>query len=468
MIDTYLVEKIIVILINLIGFWLMFLVYSANKKEKLNQWFVAMTFFVILWINFAFLGYSTNDVQSALIFYRLNWGSVALFLVCSFYFYFIYFLKFKNKYKILEYSVLFFGIFLFVLSLFTDFIIKNVIIESWGAEIIFGYGNILFNTYSIFIGVVIIVFLIKKYFKSHEKIQKIRTKYFLFGTFLFILSNIIFNVFLPLISNSVIYQHFGDYSAIFLLGFTAYAIVKHELMGIKTLVTQILIIIISVILFVDAFFLSSDFVMQILKFGVLIAFVYFSRGMVESVRKEKKARKKLEDSYDKIDQSIKYAKDTNVKLKEKNEDLKVLLTISDIIARTLDPKKIGQDIVDSVPKNLHYLKYIASFMVLYDARTKRTYAYFITESIITKKIRKLVGKTLGKRSGEISVCLGSDDLIAKTIEKEKIQISNKLEDFIAVSKCKCLQNNSKASQGKIVCLCPFVLKRKSYWSYYFC
>ena len=160
MVDIFLMEKIAVILINLIGFWLMFLVCFANKKERLNQWFIAMTLFVILWIDFAFLGYSTNNIQNALIFYRLNFGSVALFLICSFYFYFIYFLRFKNKYRILEQFVLFFGIVLIVLSIFTNFIIKEVVIQPWGAEIIFGFGNILFNFDAVFIGIVIIISLI--------------------------------------------------------------------------------------------------------------------------------------------------------------------------------------------------------------------------------------------------------------------------------------------------------------------
>jgi len=445
MVSILLVEKITVVLINLIGFWLIFLVCFSNRKEKLNQWFIAMTFFVILWIDFAFLGYSANNIQNALIFYRLNWGSVALFLVCSFYFYFIHFLRFKSKCRILEQAVLFFGIILATFSIFTNFIIKDAVIELWGAEIIFGFGNVLFNIYSVFVGIIIIISLIKKYFEFHNKIQKVKIKYFLLGTFLFISSNIIFNVFFPLISNSVVYQHFGDYSAIILIGFTAYAIVKHELMGIKTLITQVLIAAILIILIIDLLLLTDNITMQLLKSGILVAFLYFSRGMIESVKKEKKAREKLENTYKKIDKYVAKLEDININLKEKNEDLGVLLEADDVIAAgTLDPKKIAQDVVDSIPATLNHLGYIGGIITFYDKSKKIVHAYAITESAIVKKAKKLLGKSLKRHSEPIE----TNNLTTKTIKTKKIQIGSRLEDFIAptvgANICKMIQKLVKA------------------------
>ncbi len=441
----YLVEKITVVLINLVGFWLMFLVYFANKEKKLNQWFVAMTFFVVLWINFAFFGYSTDNIQAALLFYRLNWCSVALFLVCSFYFYFIYFLEFKNKHRILKQCVLFVGIILAIFSIFTDFIIKEVVVQSWGTEIVFGFGNILFNIYSIFIGAIIITFLIKKYFEFHNKAQKVKIKYFLLGTFLFVLFNIIFNIIFPLISKSVIYQHFGDYSAIFLLGFTAYAITKHELMGIKTLLTQVLIVIIFLILLIDVFLLSDNLTMQLLKIGILLAFLYFSKGMIESVRNEKKAREELEKTYKKINVYIKRLKKTNINLKEKNEDLGALLKISDVAMGTLNSRKIAQNIVDGVPVNLKHLGYMAGILILYNKSEGSVYTYAVTETSIIKKAKKLLDRPFGEHSEQID---DVDNLVMETIKTKQMQIGNKLEDFISptVNKniCKLIQKLIRA------------------------
>ena len=51
--------------------------------------------------------------------------------------------------------------------------------------------------------------------------------------------------------------------------------------------------------------------MQLLKTGILVAFLYFSRGMIESVKKEKKAREKLEGTYKKIDRYVEDLKKIN-------------------------------------------------------------------------------------------------------------------------------------------------------------
>ena len=38
-------EQIIILLINIIGFWLALWVYNTDKKKKTNKWFLIMTFF---------------------------------------------------------------------------------------------------------------------------------------------------------------------------------------------------------------------------------------------------------------------------------------------------------------------------------------------------------------------------------------------------------------------------------------
>jgi signal transduction histidine kinase len=191
----------------------------------------------------------------------------------------------------------------------------------WGAEIIYGTGNDLFNIYAFIVALIVIGLLIKKYFRVRQK-EKLKIQYFLIGTFLFVLFNIIFNIIIPSLSSETFsqYYQFGDYSAIFLLIFTAYAITKHNLLGIKTLLTQTLIVVITIILLLDIFALSDNLTMQILKIGIIIAFLYFSRGMIESVKKEKQAREELQKTYRKVNR---YAK----KLEKANLDLEELLEV---------------------------------------------------------------------------------------------------------------------------------------------
>ncbi|MCK4355066.1 HAMP domain-containing histidine kinase [Candidatus Parcubacteria bacterium] len=293
MINIDLIENIIIVLINLIGLWMVFWVLSANKKEKLNQWFAVMTFFLVLWVDFAFLGYKTDQTFLATFFYKLNWGSVALFLISSYYFYVLYFLKEKGKHPIIEKSILLFGIFLAFLSISTNFIIKTSVIQPWGAEIIFGFGNNLFNIYALFITVMIIGLSFKKYFQF-SGVQKLKIQYFLIGIFVFVLFNIIFNIIIPSRTGTVEYQRFGDYSAIIFLGFTAYAIVRHKLFDIKVVLTSLFVVLIAILLLLDLFLLTTEPSYQLFKGLIFFIFLYFGFMLIRSVRGEVKRREEAE------------------------------------------------------------------------------------------------------------------------------------------------------------------------------
>ncbi|MDP3013850.1 MAG: hypothetical protein Q8M92_06365, partial [Candidatus Subteraquimicrobiales bacterium] len=286
-------EEILVAGIIIIGVWLAFWVYFSDRKERLNQWFALMTFFDILWVAFSFLAYSASNGHSALLFYRLNWASVALFSIAFFYFYVIYFLKQTGKYKILGNIIVFLGVTFASLSLFTDLIIKDIIAKDWGFEIVFGSGNDFFSFYTLITALVVVILLIKRYFKL-PVIQKNKIEYFLIGTFLFVIFNIIFNIIMPLATNTVVYQHYGDYSAIFLLGFTAYAIVRQNLFGIKIVLTGLLVSFISILLTIDIFLFTESHVLQFFKGIALIVFLYLGRELVKSVLKEEERSKQLE------------------------------------------------------------------------------------------------------------------------------------------------------------------------------
>jgi signal transduction histidine kinase len=153
-------------------------------------------------------------------------------------------------------------------------------------------------------------------------------------------------------------------------------------------------------------------------------------------------------------------------LEEKNKDLKALLESSGRVAETLDPKKIAQDIVDSIPKRLRHLGYKGGIITLYDRDKKLVYAYAITELEIVKKAKKLLSKPFRKHSESVD---GVSNLTIQTVKTGKIYIGGKLEEFIAptVSKkiCKLIQKLVGAksfmsiplfSRGKVVGAIIFV------------
>ncbi len=307
MVEVNILERLIVALINLIGILLALWVYSANSKEKLNQWFVVMTFSVIFWVNFSFLGFSAGDNFWAVFFYRLNASSVSIFLVAFYYFYVVHFLKQTGKYEIVGKIVAGLGVLFAGLSVFTDLIIQKTIEKEWGHEIVFGPANDFFNFYAMGVSLVVITLLIKRYFQL-PKNQKSKIEYFLVGTFLFVLFNILFNVIFPLLNDTVVYQHFGDYSAIFLLTFTAYAVVRQNLFGIKIIISALLVSFIAALLSLDIFIFTELPILQAFKVFGLITFLFLGRNLIKNVLDEEKQlekTKKLNNELARANDSLK-------------------------------------------------------------------------------------------------------------------------------------------------------------------
>ncbi|MCX6759659.1 MAG: HAMP domain-containing sensor histidine kinase [Candidatus Nealsonbacteria bacterium] len=291
MIEFSLINQIFVLLINFIGLGLIFLVYLNNRKAKLNQIFSILTIFIILWISLSYISDLPNQVHQDLIWIRLNLVAVILFFVAM-YFFSIYFPQKKQKSPILDKIILTIGIIFSLLSLFTDFFIKDIEFKKWGSEPIFGKGE------SIFFGTIIILtFLIlwrifKKYFKLPQN-EKLKVQYFLIGLFLFALFNFVFNVIVPIITKTYQYYRFGDYSAFFLLGFTAYAIVARRLFDIKVILTEVFTVIVALILFIQAI-VASSLVMKILNTGIFLLFCLFGYFLVKSVIREVELRQEVE------------------------------------------------------------------------------------------------------------------------------------------------------------------------------
>ncbi|MFA6096291.1 MAG: GAF domain-containing sensor histidine kinase [Candidatus Paceibacterota bacterium] len=203
---------------------------------------------------------------------------------------------------------------------------------------------------------------------------------------------------------------------------------KNELLGIKTLLTQVIIVLMSIILVVDIILLSDDPLSQVLKTTVLITFLYFSREMVTSVKKEKEAKSELEKAYGQINHYVDQLEEMNTDLAERNDDLKALLEASGKASEALDPKKIAQDIVNSIPKNLKHLGYIGGMIALYDKDTKIVRPYTITQTKLVERVLKLLDRPFEKNKAKIG---DADNMISKTIIEQAIFSGDSLAEFVA-------------------------------------
>jgi len=178
---------------------------------------------------------------------------------------------------------------------------------------------------------VLISFILFRFFKKYLQFsqeEKTKAQYFIVGFTVFILVNFVFNIFFPLLSGNAKCSCIGNHSAIFFLTFTAYAIIKEQLFGIKVILTYLMVSFITVLLAVDLFSFTTIFSLQVLKFFTLLIFLYFGRSLVRSVTREIKLKEQLQDLnihlQDKVDEQtkeIKSAYEVEKKARIKLEEL---------------------------------------------------------------------------------------------------------------------------------------------------
>lgn len=285
MISYILVNQISAFLIIISGLWLAFWVYFADSKAKTNQAFFIFTFFLVLWTSFPFFfNLPSISHNLALLFVRLAYGVTALFLIPFYYFVIHFPYKADEKYRFLGKIIFIIAISLFVISSFTGFHVSNIEEKEWGVSPIFGQGKIVYFAFMLLLALSIIAILLRKYFILHKK-EKIKIQYVLIGISLFIFLNSIFNVIFPLWLDNLKYYPLGNYSAIFLLGFIAYAIVKKKLFGIKIVLTALLVVSIALLLLVN--YLISETIFEYIWKGLtFIIFLFFGWRLIKSTSTE--------------------------------------------------------------------------------------------------------------------------------------------------------------------------------------
>lgn len=425
-----LINDFLTYLIDILGILLAVWVFLNNKKERTNVVFSFLAISILSWITFYHFGAVVEDRDLSLIFFRISGGSVFLFFI-FYYFFIIWFVKAGKLYEAIGKLIIIYGFLFGFFTIFTDLIIKSSIIEQWGAHPGFSsFGWVAFYGYVILLTLLINKILISKYL-LFTKGEKLKIQYFLTGFVLFAVMNFIFNVILPAFFQNYQLFHFGNYSTIFLVVFTVYAITKHGLMGIKTFLTQILVVVISIILLADIVFLSSNLEVQLLKAGILLAFLYFSFELVKSIKKEKEARSELEIAYEKINQYTSQLEKTNKNLIEKNEDLDALLSLNQTSSSGLEINKGIQNILDILPTKFGYTKIVGAALIRYNEKNKSLYAYITTESVLLKKAKSLLLKPTLTDYSSVIGDPRSYTLTIETILRNRIQKGEYLEDFIS-------------------------------------
>ena len=279
-----------------LGFW----VYLINKKSKTNQAFFWLAFFIFLWIIISFWGNISTDPEFATFLGRLAYGAAALMLI-AFYYFPILFLGEERRYHFLSIVVVTTSLILLFVSVFTELMVVGMDFTKFGAIPILGNAKFIYLPVFIFVMLFVLRIFLVNYIRSSEKL-KLQIQYFLLGFFIWILANLIFGAILPIFQVTPQFWAVGNYSVIFLLGFTALAIIKRGLFGIKVILTSFLVGAIAILLLLDLIIFTEELWLRVAKSWTLAIFLFFGWLLIKSVLREIKQREALAEAYVKLQQ----------------------------------------------------------------------------------------------------------------------------------------------------------------------
>ncbi len=286
-------NQILVVIINAIAISIGVFVYRDNSKGKNNRILVLMAFFMLLWVNFAFLArlLGREDPDLAVTFLRIAWFATPL-LFTSLYFLVISLIEKEKKYKGLNGIVLICGLSSALITGLTEWVVADTRFIGLYLAINYGLGMMPFLGLVTFLIIATLYPLFKEY-PSLPADHKQKLQYLFVGIFIFYVANFIFNISLPVFFETVRFYWIGDYSTIFLLGFIGYAIVSKQLFNVKVVLTQTLVLLIAILLLVQSAIASSlvDFLWSFALFLVFSIFGYF---LIKSVIREIQQRERLE------------------------------------------------------------------------------------------------------------------------------------------------------------------------------
>jgi signal transduction histidine kinase len=284
---------ITLLMINFIALTLVLTVFNHNKfRDIKSKIFLFMSIFMLLWVDFAYLAriYGLH-AEYSVFFLKIAWMATPPL------FYFTYLASMHiakngiyNKY--INYFFLFVTIFLSLITISTSTILTGIKFTNNTLDISYGY---------FFFPFLILIFLMMIFTLAPLMREKLndKAKFFMLGVVIFYLFNSIFNISLPVFFGVTHLYYFGDYSTIFLLGFTTFAILKHKLFDVKIVTTEILTAFLWFVLLIRMLFTQGR-VERMVDFIILTVMVIFGILLVRSVIKEVQQREKLEELTQKL------------------------------------------------------------------------------------------------------------------------------------------------------------------------
>ncbi|PIR92813.1 hypothetical protein COT99_04275 [Candidatus Falkowbacteria bacterium CG10_big_fil_rev_8_21_14_0_10_43_10] len=311
---------IIISLIILSTLILGLLVFLNNPRDRVNQLFLIMIFWIVVWQLSNFLQNEQTAVEFSNILLRLDFMSAILVG----YSWIAFCLRFPKpgprSLRFLKTIILLLGVVFAALS-FTDLIINDIHFQDGAIRFQEGVLWIFYILTLVSFFTWAFCNLLFKLIKLRG-IERVQTLYVLIGSLISSLIAIVVNI---LFSNVVTIDQsrIGIYGIIFFILFTAYAIIKHQLLNIKVIAVELFAVLLVIITFLEIFTAAStsEIFARVIIFIVTLV---FSILLIRSVLKEIKRREEIEELAAELAQANKRYEKINKKLQKANVELKHL------------------------------------------------------------------------------------------------------------------------------------------------
>ncbi len=284
---------LVTILVNLA---LVVFIYFSTKITKSILFYLLLLGSVILWSAPLFVYYYTNIPETALLLSKVAYSAAALSALFFLYFC-LYFPENKPFFPKWISFILWIPFSLFVYLIHADYIITGF--KVFNKERIISFGS-LYPLYFFYISFYFFLgfwLLVAKYKKAKRNLKR-QIKYILVGFFVTVFFATVFNLLLPTVGNFRYYQ-IGPMWTLAMVIFIAYAITKHHLFNIRVIATELLVGLVSLVLFIELL-LAQGASKVIFKGLILIAFIYLGWTLIKSVLKEIKRREEMEEMADNL------------------------------------------------------------------------------------------------------------------------------------------------------------------------
>jgi signal transduction histidine kinase len=284
-----------------------FIVFFNDYKSVTNRSFLAFSLAAILWNSSNFLAYYFDSLSLVTWLLRLNLFFAVWYSFSLFYFFLMYpHTKYPGKKRFRIISFLWTAI-VSILVLTPVAITKIQKLPSdtttTNKEDVLGLGMAVFG-FTVFSLIIGGIFIFLRKYHTAPKEEKKKYAYILFGTLVTFCCYLVFNFLFPVFLNNVRLIPYGAFYTFPVVIFAGYAIIKHRLINVKVLSSEILVFMLLIGIVFEILISSSALT---LFFRTSLFFLVLGVGLllIRSVIKEVKQREELQILTKKLEEANK-------------------------------------------------------------------------------------------------------------------------------------------------------------------